>query len=204
MISHLLKIILNAILILNELIKGFTTIIVHYLFNIRSRLYICMYRSMSTLFLKKTDCNSKYKENDRAEIYTGQFIYQSKSSSRQGHIRRLGFFLSVLKQKFSKFYLLFTIHLLSETCCQIWQPSGLWSSAVSRNATSISSMAKIVPIITWIWPLKGKCFGNFTLVQKRLYSTASETYCSLSAFNSNHLRASVSYNALSRIESIIT
>lgn len=96
---------------------------------------------------------------------SNQFIYQSKSSSRQCHIRRLGFFLSVLKQKFSKFYLLFTIHLLSETCCQIWQPSRLWSSEVSRNATSISSMAKIVPIITWIWPLKGKCFGNFTLVQ---------------------------------------
>lgn len=65
-------------------------------------------------------------------------------------------------------------------------------------------VAKIVPIITWIWPLKGKCFRNFTLVQKCLYSTASETYCSLSAFKSNLLRASVSYDALSRIESIIT
>lgn len=29
---------------------------------------------------------------------------------------------------------------LSETCCQIWHWSCLWSSAVSRNATSISSM----------------------------------------------------------------
>lgn len=65
-------------------------------------------------------------------------------------------------------------------------------------------VAKIVPIITWIWPLKGKCSRRFTLVQKCLYSTASETYCSLSAFNSNHLRASVSYDALSRLESIIT
>lgn len=71
---------------------------------------------------------------------SNQFIYQSKSSSRQGHIRRLGFFLSVLKQKFSKFYLLYTINLLSETCCQSWHSSRLWSSAVSRNVTSISSM----------------------------------------------------------------
>lgn len=126
---------------------------------------------------------------------SNQFIYQSKSSSRQGHIRRLGFFLSVLKQKFSKFYLLYTINLLSvarvgiQAVCEVQQ---------------YQCLAKIVPIITWIWPLKGKCFRNFTLVQKRLYSTASETYCSLSAFNSNHLRASVSYDALSRIESIIT
>lgn len=71
---------------------------------------------------------------------SNQFIYQSKSSSRQGHIRRLGFFLSVLKQKFSKFYLLYTTNLLSETCCQSWHSSRLWSSAVSRNVTSISSM----------------------------------------------------------------
>lgn len=88
-------------------------------------------------FLRKL--NSKYKKMiglKSTRAISNQFIYQSKSSSRQGHIRRLGFFLSVLKQKFSKFYLLYT----SETCCQSWHSSRLWSSAVSRNVTSISSM----------------------------------------------------------------
>lgn len=86
------------------------------------------------------------------QAISNQFIYQSKSSSRQGHIRRLGFFLSVLKQKFNKFYLLYTINLHVyyrkpvarfgiQAVCEVQQYQEM-------QHPSHPCLAKIVPIIT--------------------------------------------------------